>query len=81
MIAISDVFDALRSRRVYGEPKPMEVIREMLLAGRGTSFNPFLVDNFVELIINPEKAVQKDEIEKRPSMAHRHLHRVRYTQQ
>ena len=50
MIAIADVFDALRSRRVYKEPKPDHVIISILKEERGTAFNPDLVDNFLKLI-------------------------------
>jgi len=50
MIAISDVFDALRSRRCYKEPAPMERIVEILKNEKGTAFHPFLVDNFLKLI-------------------------------
>lgn len=50
MIAISDVFDALRSRRCYKEPTPMERIVEILRSEKGSSFHPLLVDNFLNLI-------------------------------
>ena len=50
MISIADVFDAMRSRRTYQEPQPMPRIRKVLIDGRGTAFNPLLVDNFLKLI-------------------------------
>jgi HD-GYP domain-containing protein (c-di-GMP phosphodiesterase class II) len=50
MITIADVFDALRSRRPYSEPKPMEMIVGILQKEKGTTFNPLLVDSFLELI-------------------------------
>lgn len=50
MIAISDVFDALRSRRCYREPTPVERIVEILRSEKGTAFHPLLVDNFLNLI-------------------------------
>lgn len=50
MIAVADVFDAMRSRRSYKEPKPTEFIVKILQNEKGTSFNPFLVDNFIKLI-------------------------------
>ncbi len=50
LIAISDVFDAMRSRRPYQDPKPEEVIVKILREEKGTAFNPFLVDNFLKLI-------------------------------
>jgi HD-GYP domain-containing protein (c-di-GMP phosphodiesterase class II) len=50
MIAISDVFDALRSRRVYSEPKPQDLIYKILKEEKGKTFNPFLVNNFFKII-------------------------------
>jgi HD-GYP domain-containing protein (c-di-GMP phosphodiesterase class II) len=50
MLAISDVFDAMRSRRCYKEPKPLEQIIDVLESEKGTTFNPLLVDNFLKLI-------------------------------
>lgn len=50
IIAIADVFDAMRSRRSYSEPHPVEKIAEVLRNGSGTSFNPQLVDRFLKLI-------------------------------
>jgi HD-GYP domain-containing protein (c-di-GMP phosphodiesterase class II) len=50
MIAISDVFDALRSRRVYSEPKPEDLIFKILKEEKGKTFNPFLVNNFFKII-------------------------------
>jgi adenylate cyclase len=48
-MAISDVYDALISRRVYKEPfsytKTVEIIKER----RGTAFDPLLVDAFLEI--------------------------------
>jgi len=50
MIAIADVFDAMRSRRVYKDPKPVSLIVKILKEEKGTSFNPLLVENFLKLI-------------------------------
>ena len=50
MLIISDVFDAMRSRRCYKEPAPLEKIIEILESEQGTTFNPFLVKNFLKLI-------------------------------
>ncbi len=50
MITIADVFDALRSRRSYKEPKPLEVVEDILRKGKGTTFNPILVDVFLNMI-------------------------------
>lgn len=50
MITIADVFDALRSRRSYSAPKPMEEIVRILNKEKGTTFNPLLVKNFLEIL-------------------------------
>jgi putative two-component system response regulator len=45
--AIADVFDALTSDRVYRPAFSHESAREMLLEGRGTHFDPALLDLFL----------------------------------
>jgi HD-GYP domain-containing protein (c-di-GMP phosphodiesterase class II) len=50
MIAVADVFDALRSRRSYSEPMSMKVAVKILTEEKGTTFHPILVDNFLKLI-------------------------------
>jgi len=50
MIAVADVFDAMRSRRSYSPPKSTELIMKILTEEKGTAFNPFLVDSFIKLI-------------------------------
>ncbi|HSQ78764.1 MAG TPA: HD domain-containing phosphohydrolase [Nitrospirota bacterium] len=50
LISIADVFDAMRSKRSYQGAIPMQKIAEVLNGGKGTSFNPQLVDHFFRLI-------------------------------
>jgi HD-GYP domain-containing protein (c-di-GMP phosphodiesterase class II) len=50
LISISDVFDAMRSRRPYKEPKPIDAILHILKEKKGATFNPILVDNFIRLL-------------------------------
>ncbi len=58
MISIADVFDAMRSRRSYQEPRPMSQIESVLKGGAGKAFNPKLVDNIFRLIrMQPCRAV------------------------
>jgi HD-GYP domain-containing protein (c-di-GMP phosphodiesterase class II) len=52
MITIADIFDAMRSRRPYKEPKPDAQIVKILKQESGSTFNPQLVRNFLRLI-NP----------------------------
>ncbi|HIQ37566.1 MAG TPA: hypothetical protein EYH36_06180 [Desulfocapsa sulfexigens] len=50
MITIADVFDAMRSTRIYQEARPEKNIFEVLREGRGIVYNPFLVDNFLRIL-------------------------------
>lgn len=50
MISVADVFDAMRSRRSYQEPQPMNKIEQILKGGAGKAFNPKLIENFFKLI-------------------------------
>ena len=55
LISVADVFDAMRSKRSYQGALPMQKIAEVLNNGKGTSFNPQLVDHFFRLIRYPSK--------------------------
>jgi cyclic di-GMP phosphodiesterase len=48
LMAIADVFDALISRRVYKPPMSYGEAREIITAGRGSHFDPDVVDAFVD---------------------------------
>ena len=48
--AIADVFDALTSERVYKEAVPMHEAVEIMKAGRGSHFDPDLLDCFFSSI-------------------------------
>ena len=50
MVAISDTFDAMRSNRPYQRAKPLEKIFSVLNEGKGTVYNPMLVNNFIRVI-------------------------------
>ncbi|MGD9364333.1 MAG: HD domain-containing protein [Desulfobacteraceae bacterium] len=50
MIAVADLYDAMRSRRPYKDPKPEELIIKILREESGTAFHPRLVENFLRLI-------------------------------
>lgn len=49
IFAIADVFDALTSRRPYKEPFSFEEAMQILEEGRGTHFDPRLLDGFAEI--------------------------------
>jgi len=46
IFAIADVFDALTSRRPYKEPMSFDATMEILEKGRGSHFDPDLLDIF-----------------------------------
>ena len=48
IMALSDIYDALRSRRVYKEPFSHDKTRTIIIEGRGSIFDPAIVDIFTE---------------------------------
>jgi putative two-component system response regulator len=46
IMSVADVYDALRSRRVYKPAMPHEQAAAIILEGRGTQFDPAVVDAF-----------------------------------
>jgi HD-GYP domain-containing protein (c-di-GMP phosphodiesterase class II) len=50
LISVADVFDAMRSKRSYQGDIPIEKIVEVLNSGKGTTFNPQLIEHFLRLI-------------------------------
>jgi HD-GYP domain-containing protein (c-di-GMP phosphodiesterase class II) len=47
VVAVADTFDALTHGRRYRDAEPMDFARQVLLEGRGTQFDPELVDLFL----------------------------------
>ncbi len=47
--ALADVYDALISIRVYKEAWPEEQVMEEIMKGRGTQFDPEVVDSLIEI--------------------------------
>lgn len=48
IVAVADVFDALSSKRPYKDPFPREKCFEILREGRGTQFDPAVIDAFFD---------------------------------
>src|SRR5437868_8985836 len=48
IVALSDVYDALTTRRVYKPAYSHEVARDIIIEGRGKHFDPDVVDAFLE---------------------------------
>jgi len=52
LMAVADVYDALISRRVYKPPFPHEKAVSIILEGKGSHFDPDMVDAFIEIADN-----------------------------
>lgn len=50
IMAIADVYDALSTKRVYKEAYPQEKCVQIIKEGRGTQFDPHLVDAFLRVV-------------------------------
>lgn len=50
LVAIADAYDAMRSDRIYRKGLPADVIRGEMIKGRGTQFDPELLDEFMQLM-------------------------------
>lgn len=51
IMAVADVFDALYEERVYKPPvRPIERILQIMMEGRGTQFDPVIIDVFMEMV-------------------------------
>lgn len=51
IMAVADVFDALYEERCYKPPiRPIERIMQIMSEGRGTQFDPVILDVFVEML-------------------------------
>jgi len=50
IVALADVYDALSHDRVYAEALPPEEVADYMLKRRGTQFDPYYYDIFMDLI-------------------------------
>ena len=61
--ALADVYDALRSKRVYKDPWPLEKVLNLFTEERGKQFDPRLVDVFMvclDTILEIEETLSDD---------------------
>jgi len=56
ILAVSDVFDAITSKRHYRDKMPIEKVIDIIIKGSGTHFDPLVVEKF--LAIKLSKVVQ-----------------------
>jgi len=47
LVALADAYDAMMCRRAYKAPLPAPQVREIIVAGRGSWFDPLVVDAFL----------------------------------
>ncbi len=77
IFAVADVFDALSSRRPYKGPMPFEQVMGILQEGRGSHFDPTVLDTFTQLAPTLHAELQGlDEAATRKlmtDMVHRHF--------
>ncbi|MCL1049743.1 two-component system response regulator [Shewanella abyssi] len=50
LMAIADVYDALISKRIYKDAFSHQNAVDIIVAGRGTHFDPLMVDSFVKIV-------------------------------
>ena len=50
IIAVADAYDAMTSSRSYREPLPQARVREEIVKGRGTQFDPVFADIMLDMI-------------------------------
>lgn len=75
IVAIADTFDAITQRRRYRDAQPASVARRVIAEGRGTQFDPRLVD----LFLSPAVGAAVDRVlaappERRPSLPDERRH-------
>ena len=49
MMAVVDVYDAIRTRKLYDQPMSQDEAVALILKGKGTHFDPAVVDAFVQV--------------------------------
>lgn len=54
IVGIADAFDAMSSKRVYRPALPLPSIKEELIKGKGTQFDPTFADIFIEMFEHGE---------------------------
>ena len=61
IMAVADVFDALYEERCYKPPiRPIERIMQIMSEGRGTQFDPVIIDVFMEMLPTLKKILGID---------------------
>ena len=68
IIAVADAYDAMTSKRSYRKTIPQQKVREELIAGAGTQFDPEYANIMIHMIDLDTKYEMKERTEKGPSI-------------
>jgi putative two-component system response regulator len=68
IVAVADTYDAVTTTRPYRKEKTNMEAVQVLIAGKGTQFDPFVVDVFVDNRIYERDYLLKDKIESEAGM-------------
>ena len=60
IIAVADAYDAMTSKRSYRDPLPQEVVREEIVKGKGTQFDPEFAEIMLSLIDKDTEYTMKE---------------------
>lgn len=63
LVGILDAYDAMSSDRVYRKALPREIIRQELIKGKGTQFDPDMLDCFLEMFDADEIKLSSSEVD------------------
>lgn len=72
-VSLADVYDALTSKRVYKDAFSHEKALDMILNGECGTFNPFLLECFVEIADDIQKQVTNDSVGAEADMEISHM--------
>lgn len=64
IIAVADAYDAMTSKRSYRDPLPQEVVRNEIVKGKGSQFDPVFAEIMLELIDKDTEYAMKEQEEK-----------------
>jgi putative two-component system response regulator len=77
IMAVVDVYDAVHTRTLYSTPLSSDGVEKVIIKGRGTHFDPSVVDAFTAVApLFREVSDETDDAADRPAEAGRHVARA-----
>lgn len=61
IIGVADAYDAMTSKRSYRDVLPQDVVRDEIIKGRGTQFDPMFADVLLEMIAEDKEYCMKEQ--------------------